>query len=256
MNTNSIHITILGSGTCVPSLRRSACSVLLEFDKQKVLIDSGPGTTRRLLEHGLTINQLTHIFYSHFHPDHISELVSILFSSKYSGLVRSTPLTITAGEGFVKFFEKLTSVFGHWIELDKLVLNEMNISTSDHQSFDEFCVDTVPTDHNPESLAYRFTSKSNATVVYSGDTDYCKQLIQIASSANLFVCESAMPDDKKVGGHLTPSLAGKIARDACVDQLILTHLYPECDEVNIVKECRKNYSGPLWIAEDLMRLAV
>jgi ribonuclease BN (tRNA processing enzyme) len=256
MNTNSIHITILGSGTCVPSLSRSACSVLLEINHHKILIDSGPGTTRRLLERGFTINQLTHIFYSHFHPDHISEITSILFSSKYSGLQRKKPLTITAGKGFLSFYEKLTTVFGRWIQLDELILDEMNLSTIDHRVFDHFRVKTIPTNHNPESLAYRFTSMSGASVVYSGDTDDCEQLVQIANKANLFICESAMPDDKKVGGHLTPSLAGRIARDAGVDQLILTHLYPECDNVNITQECRKTYSGPLWIAYDLMQLSV
>ncbi|MBF0451526.1 MAG: ribonuclease Z [Candidatus Magnetomorum sp.] len=254
MNTHSIHIKILGSGTCVPSLRRSACSILLEIKEKKILIDSGTGTTRRLLESGITINQLTHIFYSHFHPDHISELVSILFSSKYSGLTRNEPLVITAGKGFFKFYENLKSVFGHWIEWDGLILDEMN--RSDHRSFDDFHVETLPTNHNPESIAYRFTSMSGATVVYSGDTDECEQLVQLANRANLFICESSMPDAKKVSGHLTPSLAGKIASDACVDQLILTHLYPECDTANIVQECRKTYSGPLWIAEDLMQLAV
>ncbi|KPA12799.1 Beta-lactamase-like domain protein [Candidatus Magnetomorum sp. HK-1] len=256
MNSTSINITILGSGTCVPSLRRSACSVLLEINDNKILIDSGPGTTRRLLEAGHTINQLSHIFYSHFHPDHISELTSILFSSKYSSLSRKIPLTVTAGQGLFKFYENLKSVFGHWIELENMLLDEMNISKSDHRKFECFDLETMPTKHNPESLGFRFTSKSGKTVVYSGDTDECDGLIKIAQKANLFICESAMPDKLKVKGHLTPSLAGKIAQEALVDKLILTHLYPECDKANIVQECRTTYSGPLWIAEDLMQLSV
>jgi ribonuclease BN (tRNA processing enzyme) len=256
MINQSIQITILGSGTCVPSLKRSACSLLLEIEKNKILVDTGPGTTRRLLEAGVYINQLDHIFYSHFHPDHISELISILFALKYSGLKRNNPLTIIAGNGFLNFYDRLKSVFGHWIELDTLILDEMNTFTPDHRKFDGFDVNSIPTNHNPESLSYRFTSSAGASVVYTGDTDECPQLFQIAKDADLFICESAMPDDHKVDGHLTPSLAGKIACDANVSQLVLTHLYPECDTVNIEKECRKTYSGPLWLAQDLMRLAV
>ena len=53
-------------------------------------------------------------------------------------------------------------------------------------------------------------------------------------------------------GHLTPSLAGKIATMANVRKLLLTHFYPECDEVDIAKECRKTYSGELILAENFM----
>ena len=50
-----IYVTILGSGTCVPSLRRSSCSVLMQIKDSLLLFDSGAGTMRRLLEAGKTI---------------------------------------------------------------------------------------------------------------------------------------------------------------------------------------------------------
>ena len=101
-----ITVTILGSGTCVPSLKRSACSVLLETGASKLLMDSGAGTMRRLLEAGTTIFELSHIFYSHFHPDHTAELVPLIFATKYpDSHRRKTPLIIGAGTGFAKFFK-------------------------------------------------------------------------------------------------------------------------------------------------------
>ena len=54
-----ITITVLGSGTCVPSLTRGSCSVLVETGGRKWLIDSGAGTLRRLLEAGTTITELS-----------------------------------------------------------------------------------------------------------------------------------------------------------------------------------------------------
>ena len=57
-------------------------------------------------------------------------------------------------------------------------------------------------------------------------------------------------------GHLTPSLAGEIASAARVKKLVLTHFYPECDRADISDQCRKTYSGPLILAEDLMRINV
>jgi ribonuclease BN (tRNA processing enzyme) len=68
----------------------------------------------------------------------------------------------------------------------------------------------------------------------------------------LLICEAAMPDQLKVPGHLTPGLAGRIAQKANAQRLVLTHLYPACDEVDIVKQARKAYKGEIFPAEDLM----
>jgi ribonuclease BN (tRNA processing enzyme) len=92
--------------------------------------------------------------------------------------------------------------------------------------------------------------------VYSGDTDYSENLISIARNADLLICESALPDHLKVKGHLTPSLVGEIASRANVKKLILTHFYPQCNTVDIRKQCRQTYAGPLALAEDLMRIEV
>ncbi len=92
------------------------------------------------------------------------------------------------------------------------------------------------------------------SVVYSGDTDFSDNLVTLSTNADLLICESALPDELKVEGHLTPSLAGEIATRANVRKLVLTHFYPQCDLVDIEQECRKTYAGPLVIAEDLMKI--
>jgi ribonuclease BN (tRNA processing enzyme) len=254
-----ISITILGSGTCVPSLERSSCSVLLEVGSSKILVDSGPGTMRRLLETDTTIFEISHIFYSHFHPDHSGEFAPLLFSSKYAGdQQREKPLTITAGKGLLNFYNKLRGVYGHWIEFEPGWLNfiELDNKNRDSQRFHSFSVNTAPMAHSEESIGYRFSSPDGSSVVYSGDTDYSEHLIDLAKDADLLICESSMPDSMRKQGHLTPSLAGKIAAESGVKKLVLTHFYPECDHVDVAQQCRKNYSGPLALAEDLMRIEV
>ena len=118
MDSTEPNVTILGSGTCVPSLKRSSCSVLLDINDSKLLFDSGPGTMRRLLEVGVTIFDIPFIFYSHLHPDHTGELVTFLFATKYPDEnSRTIPLTIIAGRGFSGFYKKLKNVYRNWIEL-------------------------------------------------------------------------------------------------------------------------------------------
>jgi len=260
VNQNSgITVTILGSGTCVPSLKRSSCSILLQIDSAKLLFDSGPGTMRRLLEADTTIFDLNFIFYSHFHPDHTAELVPLVFATKYpDGNRRKTPLTIIAGRGFDDFFAGLKSVYGQWIEPTPGMLKTMELANNSQDShrFNDFMVESAPVEHNEESIAYRITSTDGYSVVYSGDTEYSENLITLSRKADLLICESAMPDDKGVKGHLTPSMAGQIATQAGVGKLVLIHFYPECDRVDIEKQCRETYSGALVLAEDLMRIEV
>jgi ribonuclease BN (tRNA processing enzyme) len=256
---SGINITILGSGTCVPSLQRGSCSVLMQIGATHLLFDSGPGTMRRLLEAGTTIFDLDYLCYSHFHPDHSAELVPLIFATKYpDGNRRQSPLTITAGRGLTDFFAGLQAVYGSWIELAPGLLKflEFDNGTRDSKKFSGFSIDTVPVDHNPESVAYRITSADGSSVVYSGDTDFSENLIDLAKDADLLICESAMPDSLQVKGHLTPSMAGEVASRAGVRKLVLTHFYPDCEHVDIRQQCRQTYSGPLVLAEDLMEIKV
>ncbi|MBW1894049.1 MAG: ribonuclease Z [Deltaproteobacteria bacterium] len=254
---NKTKVTILGSGTCVPSLSRSACSVLIESGHARLLLDTGPGTMRRLLETGTTIFDVSVIFYSHLHPDHTAELVPFLFATKYPGShSRQKPLTIVAGKGFSHFFKGLTSVYGEWIMLgdDIFKIVELDTTGSDSLDIEGFSIASAPVEHCEESLAYRITGPDKKSIVYSGDTDFSKNLVSLSKGADLLICESAMPDSMKVPGHLTPSLAGEIATRAGVKKLVLTHFYPECDKSDIANECSRTYSGEIILAEDLMEI--
>ncbi len=256
---SDMSVTILGSGTCVPSLRRSACSLLIHVGHTKLLFDSGPGTMRRLLETGTRIFDISFIFYSHLHPDHTSELVPFLFANKYPDhTLRKDMITIIAGKGFSAFFTGLEKLYGEWIQLGPALMKiiELDNSRRDRLQFSDFSVASIPVEHMDLSLAYKITSPEGKTVVYSGDTDVSENLIELSQDADILVCESALPDDLKVPGHLTPSLAGDIASRANVRTLVLTHFYPECDTVDMVKECRKTYKGRLFLAEDLMEIRV
>lgn len=252
-----IAVTILGSGTCVPSLERSSCSFLMQIKNSLLLFDSGPGTMRRLLEAGTMIFEIDFVFYSHLHPDHSGELVTFLFANKYAnGFRRQRPLTVVAAKGFKSFYNHLKTAYGAWIELAPELFNiiELNNRAPDTWHFDDFAVASQPVEHIDSSIAYRVTSPGGKSVVYSGDTDVSENLVALSKDADLLICESALPDELKVQGHLTPSLAGEIAARANVRKLVLTHFYPQCDLVDIEQECRKTYSGPLVLAEDLMKI--
>jgi ribonuclease BN (tRNA processing enzyme) len=212
---------------------------------------------KRLLEAGVTIDEISYLFYSHLHPDHTGEWVPFLFSTKYPETYRRrTPFTVIAAKGFLDFYEKLKLAYGEWIELSPGLMRivELDNQDGDHLNCDSFDVDSLPMNHTDQSLAYRITTPNGRSVVYSGDTDVCENLVILAKDTDLLICESALPDEMKVPGHLTPSLAGDIATRAGVKRLVLTHFYPECDTVDVIAQCRKTYQGNLVLADDLLEI--
>ena len=254
-----LAVTVLGSGTCVPSLERSSCSVLVETAGRKWLMDSGAGTLRRLLEVGTSHLELACILYSHLHPDHTGELVPLLFATKYpDGTTRREPLTVIAGRGFADFFRRLKNAYGDWIELGpgRFRIVEMDTDGRDHLHLHGVDLHTMPVAHTPQSIAFSITGPAGQRVVYSGDTDVCAGLVELASGADLLICESAFPAAHKTRGHLTPAEAGALAAKAGVKQLLLTHFYPVCDPAQVEAECRTTYGGPLTLARDLMRIVL
>lgn len=250
----AFRVTILGSGTCVPSLERSACAAVACFDDTVFLFDIGPGTTRRLLEAGISVFDVTHIGISHLHPDHTGELVSFLFANKYPvGSLRQKPLTLIGGTGLAAFYAQLKDIYGEWIDgAGKLEILEMSNTKTDEKTFSGFRLQTAPVCHRPESVAFRINHPGGQSLVYSGDTDYSENLIDLSQSADLLICEAALPDEHKVEGHLTPSLAGSIASRANAGRLVLTHLYPPCEGADMIGQCRRSYAGPVSLARDLL----
>jgi ribonuclease BN (tRNA processing enzyme) len=249
------ELIIVGSGTGIPSLRRGSPGLLLISESSKVLIDSGSGTLRRMLEVGITYRDVDLLLYTHIHPDHISDLVPILFACKYSDLPREKNLLCVGGAGFKHFFNQLKKVYGSWIEAQSYHLTIKEISQKP-LSFRDLTIFAKPMAHLPESVGYRIEFNDGKSVAISGDTDYCKNIIDLASEVDLLVLECSFPDEKKVEGHLTPSMAGKIGLESRCKRLLLIHLYPVCDQFDILKECRQIYQGDVILGEDLIRIKI
>ncbi len=87
-------------------------------------------------------------------------------------------------------------------------------------------------------------------VAYSGDTGPCQELVDLASGADLLLCESAFVEggDNPVDLHLTGKQAGVVAAEAGVGRLVLTHIPPWHDPSVPLAEAREAFDGPLEAA--------
>jgi ribonuclease BN (tRNA processing enzyme) len=250
-----MELIILGSGTGVPSLKRGSPGFLIKAGKQSILLDSGSGTLGKMLRAGITYKEVDAVLYSHIHPDHSADLVPLIFACKYHDDPRTKDLRILGGRGFRDFFNGLSGVYGTWIEPETFRIHIQEVIADDIQIGDVW-ITSIPLEHAPESVGYRLTSPKGRTVVYSGDTEYCRNIVELARGADLLIVECSFPEGKQVKGHLTPSLAGRIALEAGCTQLVLTHLYPPCDQSDIRGECHAVFPGEVLLAEDMMRIAI
>ncbi|MBI1870356.1 MAG: MBL fold metallo-hydrolase [Chlamydiae bacterium] len=248
-----MELIILGSGTGVIRLERGSPGFLLKTKQSLFLIDSGPGTLTRIVKSGFLLNDIDAIFYTHIHPDHVTDLVPFLFASKYGFPSRKKKLMIVGGRGFKKFFLELSKTYRGWLTpkfpLEVLEVHEHIFRVR------KVRVCSSKTNHIFESAAYRF-EEDQKSIVFSGDTDFSETLAQWAKGTDVFLLECSFPDSKKVKGHLTPRGVAQMAALSNPGKLILIHFYPPCDKVNVLKEVEKLYKGNVLLGYDGMKTTV
>jgi ribonuclease BN (tRNA processing enzyme) len=249
------ELIIIGSGTGIPSLRRASPALIIISNGTRILIDSGAGTLRKLLEVGITYRDVDLLLYTHIHPDHVSDLVPILFASKYADLPREKDLLCIGGPGFRNYFEKLKKLYRHWIEPNSYQLTVRETS-GEPLLYRDLRITSKPMAHISESIGYRIEFIDGKSIAVSGDTDYCQNIVDLGFEVDVLVLECSFPEGKKVEGHLTPSLTGRIASESHCKKLLLTHLYPVCDQFDIVNQCRQVYQGEIILGEDLLRIEI
>jgi ribonuclease BN (tRNA processing enzyme) len=87
-------------------------------------------------------------------------------------------------------------------------------------------------------------------LAYTGDTPENPVVAELARAVDLFVIECSNPDDRAVAGHLTPSSAGRLARDSQCRRVLLTHFYPDMDPELARAGAAHFFTGPIDLACD------
>lgn len=93
-------------------------------------------------------------------------------------------------------------------------------------------------------------------VALSGDTRPCAALIKAAEGADLLIHEATFSDDEQERAletrHSTAREAGRVAREAQVRRLLLTHLSSrhDVDTAPLLAQAREEFKGPLEVAHD------
>ena len=276
-------MVILGTaGGPTPKPNRFPAAYALVVDADVYLVDAGNGVAQQLARAGIGINRVRHIFISHHHSDHDADVGTVALlawatnpqlpvsvwgpapiraqMAAYREYARFDIDTRTADEGRPDF-DAMTRV----VEFNEegLLLDDGKVKVR--------CVRNL---HPPirESYALRFDTPDRS-VAFSGDTTYSPSVVALAKGADVLVHEvmylpaldaliASEPNAKTLREHLlashsTPEQVGRVATEAGVGTLVLSHFVPGgpmvADETWLAA-VRPHFSGRIVIAHDLMTL--
>jgi ribonuclease BN (tRNA processing enzyme) len=276
-----MQITFLGSGTGFPRKERASPGILVKLNTKprriNILMDSGPGAMRQLAKLGMTTNDIDVILYSHLHPDHTSDLIDFLFCAKYQVVAkkdlpgvlnrfiaaggkgfRKKPLQIFGPVGFKKFLDKINGLYGTWVEASSypLIVKEVLDSTVKLKGWTLKAAEMV---HEKYSVGYRVEC-GGKSVVYSGDTDYCHNIVKLAKNADLLIAECSTSDEIKMPFHLAPAKIALITKESGVKKVLLAHIYEVADKFDLLKQVKQAHpgiaAGRVKLARDFMKVKI
>lgn len=232
-----------------------ASSVLVELparegrgdtDGLRFVFDMGRGVAHRLVEQGLAQDDVEHVVLSHFHPDHLSDLVPYLHAAAWSRIdPRRRDLHVHGPPGLETQLMRLLSLFGpddlrrdHY----RVHLHEVRDGTV-RMGGRELAFRPLPPAGNH---GLRFTASSSTgserTVVLTGDSDFHDAEVELLRDVDLAVIDS---------GHLEDDEIVELAVRSAAREIVCSHLYREIDAVGLGARAReRGYSGRLRVGRD------
>jgi ribonuclease BN (tRNA processing enzyme) len=279
------RVILLGTkgGPRVGEIGRSNPSTLLLINDVPYVVDCGYGTSKQLLATGAALNRLRYIFITHHHSDHNLEFGPLFYNAWITGL----PVNVDA-YGPPGLTNMMRDFFNYQkFDIDTRIEDEgrtdpRNLLTAHEFDKpgvilvnDDVKVSTFLVRHPPikHSYAYRFDAHDRSVVI-SGDTAYAPELATFAKGADVLVHEimylpaiealvRRLPNAKRLREHLMaahtlPEDVGKIASQAEVNTLVLSHFVPG-DDASITDEMwakgvRKHFKGRIVVGRDLLEI--
>ena len=221
------------------------------------MLDCGAGTVHALERYDLAWEEMTHLFISHFHVDHIGELASLFQAFKYGMPTgRTGTLTVVGPSGLDRVIDGLRHAFGEKLFSPGFPVRFHLLPPGGHIQLGRTGrLSVAKTPHTDESLAVRIDTP-NASLCYTGDTDYSEELSVFFSSADLLISECSFRERREGVRHLSIRDAAVIASKAAVRRLIVTHFYFDVDEATLKSQLQNDYSGEVLIGKDGMRIEI
>lgn len=281
-------LVLLGTnGGPTVRLDRSAPAQVILVDDVAYLVDCGEGTVRQLAAAGIPLSSIEHVFFTHHHADHNLGYGSLLLVSWVTGLQRQ--LSVHGPAPLVQITDAFFAMNAFDLEMRAASTGRpplgglVSVQEFGGEEFsggavvledDRVRVTAARVHHPPveEAYAFRFDGPDRSIVI-SGDTTPCEDLIRLASGADILVHEvtyvpaiqavaAGMPHAATLTDHLrdchtSVEEVGRVAAAACVGTLVLSHFVPGDSSVSDAEWARlaqHGFDGRVVVGRDLLTL--
>jgi ribonuclease Z len=247
-----------------------------------VLVDAGRGAAVQLRRVGVDVGGLHLVLLTHHHVDHLAELASLVRMSWFGS---GEPLRVLGPPGTRELVDQLLEgpfassfaadrAYDRWrrgstgpaalVEVD-------DIAAGSVLTFAGWTLHAAEVEHGQtmlgigdwwRCLGYRIDAGTTAVVV-SGDCTYSPTLVELAREADLLVQACSRAESELVserdrqsaqGFIASAAVAGRIAAEARVRQLALTHLGPDAKVTEMENDVRRSFAGPVVLGTDLLQI--
>lgn len=235
----TMRVRVVGSSGTFPEPGRPASGYVIEQGSTRVWCDAGPGTFIHL---PVDSDMIDAVVVSHQHPDHCSDL----FAAYHAWTHRPDPREPVPLFAPQSVWDRMVA----FLEKEPETLDFRPVWTGDEIELGPIRVSFTEMDHSVPTVGSRWEA-ANRTLFYTADTGPEGRWTSLADGVDVMVSEASYQGDaadKAYPHHLTAGEAGRIAREAGVERLVLTHIPPYLEKSVSVAEAEATFGRPVTLA--------
>lgn len=246
----AMRVTVLGCAGSVGAPGVACSGYLIEVDDHPpVLLECGHGVFGELARY---VNPSdVAVMLTHLHADHCVDLAALMVWRRWAPQGTADRAPLYGPPGTAARVGAASSEFPGQIDDISDTFDVLEFQNGVTVELNGLTITPVHLDHPPITFGLRIVGPDGQTLVFSGDTAYCPELIELADGADVFLCEASWthdPDHRPPHLHMSGVEAGRAATEAGVHSLVLTHITPWTDSDDIHAEARGEFTGPLQLA--------
>ncbi len=245
---------VLGTANAVPDATHANTHFVLTDGTRTLLVDAPCEVVPRLRRAGISPWHITDLLLTHFHPDHTAGISMLLMDAWLQG--RHEPLHVYGIADVIDRLKQMMALYRweNWPDFFPVVFHEIALKPlTPVLEAPQWRVLASPVVHMVPAIGLRVEFPNGDVLAYSGDTAPTDAVANLARGATCLFHEAS----GAMEGHTSAAQAGEVAARAGVQRLYLVHTDTDpAVRARLAVEARKTFSGPVVVAEDMLRLTV
>lgn len=242
-----MEVIVLGGSGTFPRAGGSCNGFLVRRNGTNVLLDMGTGVLSRLYD-WLDPGELDAVVITHLHPDHFLDIYPYRYFLEFKAAA-NMPMTVYAPAGAADYIRGLFNESDP-AKFDR-VFTFIDLADAPEFQIKDIRISPKPVFHLDPTYGI-VVEAGGKKLFYTSDTDYDDRLIDYARGSDLLLAETTLraEDEANPVAHMCTAEVARLATEAGVPALVLTHLWPHFDRDLIKAEVAERFNGKIYLADE------